>query len=76
MKNALTISALMTAVFIFPQCKSGLVTMSNGCYDLINQGQAQNKTGNYTAALDDFNKVLQKCDAYDAKEKGYAGKAA
>lgn len=76
MKNVLTISALITAGFIFPQCKSGLVTMSNGCYDLINQGQAQNNAGNYSAALDDFNKVLQKCDAYDAKEKGYAGKAA
>ena len=50
--------------------------MSNGCYDLISQGQAQNKAGNYTAALDNFNSVLQKCDAYDAKEKGYAGKAA
>ncbi|GGA95978.1 hypothetical protein GCM10011511_19070 [Puia dinghuensis] len=50
--------------------------MSNGCYDLISQGQAANKAGNYSNGLDDFNKVLQKCDAYDAKEKGYAGKAA
>lgn len=76
MKNSLAISSLIIGAFIFPQCKSGLVTMSNSCYDFINQGQAQNKSGNYTAALDDFNKVLQKCDAYDAKEKGYAGKAA
>jgi tetratricopeptide (TPR) repeat protein len=50
--------------------------MSNSCYDLINNGQSQNKAGNYSAALDNFNKVLSKCDAYDAKEKGYAGKAA
>lgn len=58
------------------RCKSGLVTMSNSCYDMINTGQSQNKAGNYAAALDNFNKVLSKCDAYDAKEKGYAGKAA
>lgn len=76
MKNHLTLGSLAALLFVFSQCKSGLVTMSNGCYDLINQGQAQNKAGNYTAALDNFNKVLQKCDAYDAKEKGYAGKAA
>lgn len=49
--------------------------MSNGCYNAINSGQAQNKAGNYTAALDNFNNVLNKCDAYDAKEKAYAGKA-
>jgi tetratricopeptide (TPR) repeat protein len=76
MKKHLTVISLAIILFTFSQCKSGLVTMSNGCYDLINQGQTQNKTGNYTAALDNFNKVLQKCDAYDAKEKGYAGKAA
>jgi tetratricopeptide (TPR) repeat protein len=50
--------------------------MSNGCYNLINTAQAQNKAGNYSAALDNFNTVLKKCDAYDAKEKAYAGKAA
>lgn len=50
--------------------------MSNGCYNLIEQGQSANKAGNYSTALDDFNTVLKKCDAYDAKEKGYAGKAA
>lgn len=76
MKKHLTAGSLAAILFLFSQCKSGLVTMSNGCYDLISQGQAQNKAGNYTAALDNFNSVLQKCDAYDAKEKGYAGKAA
>lgn len=76
MKNYLAAIGLITLSFTISQCKSGLVTMSNGCYDLINNGQAQNKAGNYTVALDDFNKVLQKCDAYDAKEKAYAGKAA
>jgi tetratricopeptide (TPR) repeat protein len=76
MKNHLTILSLALSAILFPQCKSGLVTMSNSCYDLINQGQEQNKAGNYSTALDNFNKVLQKCDAYDAKEKGYAGKAA
>ena len=58
------------------QCKSGLVTMNNSCYNSIQQGEAANKAGNYSNALDLFNQVLQKCDAYDAKEKGYAGKAA
>src|SRR5579859_346492 len=76
MKNHLASYSLALSILVFSQCKSGLVTMSNNCYDLINQGQAQNKSGNYSAALDNFNKVLQKCDAYDAKEKGYAGKAA
>jgi len=76
MKNHLTIIGLALVSIVLTHCKSGLVTMSNGCYDLINQGQQQNKSGNYSTALDNFNKVLQKCDAYDAKEKGYAGKAA
>ena len=74
MKNHLIV--LGVTALLFCQCKSGLVTMSNGCYNLINEGQAQNKSGNYTGALDNFDKVLQKCDAYDAKEKGYAGRAA
>jgi len=76
MKNHLTLIGLVLISIVLTHCKSGLVTMSNSCYDLINQGQQQNKSGNYSAALDNFNKVLQKCDAYDAKEKGYAGKAA
>lgn len=76
MKNHLTLICLVATAIVLSNCKSGLVTMSNSCYDLISQGQQQNKAGNYSTALDDFNKVLQKCDAYDAKEKGYAGKAA
>jgi len=66
---------LISFVLLFSQCRSGLVTMNNSCYNSIQQGQAANKAGNYSNALDIFNQVLQKCDAYDAKEKGYAGKA-
>jgi tetratricopeptide (TPR) repeat protein len=76
MKNHLNLLGLALISIFIANCKSGLVTMSNSCYTLIDQGQQLNKAGNYSAALDDFNKVLQKCDAYDAKEKGYAGKAA
>lgn len=56
-------------------CRSGLVTMTNACYDAIQNGQSQNASGNFDAALDQFNRVLDQCKAYDAKEKGYAGKA-
>ncbi len=76
MKNHLPAAGLIALSLLFSHCKSGLVTTSNACYNLITEGQAQNKAGNYTAALDNFSKVLQKCDAYDAKEKGWAGKAA
>src|SRR3954452_25420222 len=76
MKNRLTATSLIAIVLIFSHCKSGLVTTSNSCYNLISSAQSQNKAGNYSAALDNFNTVLKKCDAYDAKEKGYAGKAA
>jgi tetratricopeptide (TPR) repeat protein len=76
MKNHLINTGLILLCLTATQCKSGLVTTSNGCTSLINAGQSQNKAGNYTAALDNFNTVLKKCDAYDAKEKGYAGKAA
>jgi tetratricopeptide (TPR) repeat protein len=76
MKNHLITTGLLVMSLAVTQCKSGLVTMSNSCYKLISDGQSQNKAGNYSTALDDFNKVLSKCDAYDAKEKGYAGKAA
>jgi len=76
MKNHLITTGLIIISLATTQCKSGLVTMSNSCYKLISDGQSQNKAGNYSTALDDFNKVLSKCDAYDAKEKGYAGKAA
>ena len=56
-------------------CRSGLVTMNNSCYKSIDAGKASNQAGNYSAALDQFNQVLSKCDAYDAKEQGNAGKA-
>ena len=57
------------------QCKSGLVTTSNSCYNLITSSNAQNKAGDYTSALANFNEILKKCDAYDAKIPAYAGKA-
>lgn len=67
---------LIALALTVTHCKSGLVTMSNSCYNMISTGQSQNKSGDYSSALDNFNKVLSKCDAYDAKEKAYAGKAA
>lgn len=56
-------------------CRSGLVTMTNACYNAVQNGESQNKSGNFEAALDQFDKVLDQCKAYDAREKGYAGKA-
>lgn len=76
MKNHLLSVGLIALCLTATHCKSGLVTMSNSCYDMINNGQSQNKSGDYNSALDNFNKVLTKCDAYDAREKAYAGKAA
>jgi tetratricopeptide (TPR) repeat protein len=76
MRNFLAIAILFLFSGFFSNCKSGLVTMSNTCYTSINDGKAQNKSGNYAAALDNFNAVLKKCDAYDAKQAAYAGKAA
>jgi len=76
MKNRLLATGLIGLSLVFSQCKSGLVTMSNSCYNMISSGQSQNAAGNYSAALDNFNTVLAKCNAYDAKEKAYAGKAA
>ncbi len=63
-------------IIFFTECRSGLVTMTNGCSTAIQTGQSDNTNGNYSAALDQFNNVLKKCNAYDAKEKAYAGKAA
>lgn len=60
---------------LLTNCRSGLVTMGNDCYKAVDEGRASNAAGNYSAALDQFNQLLKKCDAYDAKEKGYAGKA-
>jgi len=76
MKNHFLSVGLIALSLTAVQCKSGLVTMSNSCYNMISTGQSQNKSGDYSSALDNFNKVLSKCDAYDAKEKAYAGKAA
>ena len=49
--------------------------MTNGCYKSIQAGNASNASGDYNTALNQFNDVLSKCDAYDAKEQGNAGKA-
>ncbi|MBS1933908.1 MAG: tetratricopeptide repeat protein [Bacteroidetes bacterium] len=68
-------AAIFLAASLFSNCKSGLITASNGCYNLIQTAKSQNKSGNYNDALNNFNTVLKKCDAYDAKEAGYAGKA-
>lgn len=67
---------LITSSILFIQCRSGLVTMTNSCYNTIQQGEQANKAGNYSNALDLYNQALDQCKAYDAKEKGYAGKAA
>jgi tetratricopeptide (TPR) repeat protein len=75
MKKFMLFFSAASLSLLFINCRSGLVTMGNDCYKAIDAGKASNKTGNYTAALDQFNQVLKKCDAYDAKEKAYAGKA-
>ena len=74
-RNHSIIAAAFTSAILFSNCKSGLITTSNGCYNLIQTAKSQNKSGNYNDALNNFNTVLKKCDAYDAKEAGYAGKA-
>jgi tetratricopeptide (TPR) repeat protein len=74
-----TMNKHLTAIFLaltLCYCKSGLVTTSNSCYNAIANAEAQNRAANYSDALQNFNNVLSKCDAYDAKEKAYAGKAA
>ena len=62
-------------MLLLMNCRSGLVTMTNACYDAVKQGAAYNEAGNYSAAAEQFNTVLKKCDAFDAEEKGYAGLA-
>lgn len=57
-------------------CKSGLVTTSNSCYNLLTQADASQRSKNYTQALAQYTQVLENCKAFDAKERGYAGKAA
>jgi predicted Zn-dependent protease len=75
MKRVLLLAFFPLVAIVFTQCKSGLVTMSNSCGKSISAGQAANKARNYNEGLTIFNDVLKTCDAYDAKEKGYAGKA-
>ncbi len=62
-------------ILLFVCCKSGLVTTSNSCYNLVKSSNDQNKAGDYSSALANFNEILKKCDAYDAKIPAYAGKA-
>ncbi|MEO7211010.1 MAG: tetratricopeptide repeat protein [Chitinophagaceae bacterium] len=57
-------------------CKSGLVTTSNSCYNLLTQADASQRSKNYTQALAQYTQVLENCKAFDAKQRGYAGKAA
>jgi tetratricopeptide (TPR) repeat protein len=67
---------VVVSIFLSIGCKSGLVTTSNSCYNLIKSSDDQNKAGDFTSALANFNEILKKCDAYDAKIPAYAGKAA
>ena len=75
MKQFFVLPALVLVGLAATKCKSGLVTTSNGCYNLIQSSQAQNRAGDYTSALANFNEILKKCDSYDAKEPAYSGKA-
>ena len=75
MKKASILFCLSFGSLLLMNCRSGLVTMTNGCYKSIEAGKADNQAGNYSAAVDQFNQVLTKCDAYDAKEQANAGKA-
>ncbi|HPZ87135.1 MAG TPA: hypothetical protein PLQ32_03455 [Flavihumibacter sp.] len=52
-----------------------LITMSNKCYKLVQAGNALNESGDYSKALETFDKVLRKCSAKDAKEQGNTGRA-
>ena len=76
MKIVLLLAGCMISVLGLNSCRSGLVTMSNGCYKSIEKGKEENKQGNYQAALDIFEGVLKKCKSFDAREAGNAGKAA
>ncbi len=64
------------AFFLFTGCKSGLITTSNACYNLLTQADASLREKNFTKALEEYSRVLDNCKAYDARERGYAGKAA
>jgi tetratricopeptide (TPR) repeat protein len=75
MKKLRAFGIVALCILFFVQCNSGLVTTSNSCYNLITSSNAQNKAGDYSSALANFNEILKKCDAYDAKIPAYAGKA-
>ena len=75
MKKLRSFGIVLLCVLLFIQCNSGLVTTSNSCYNLIQSSNDQNKAGDYSSALANFNEILKKCDAYDAKIPAYAGKA-
>jgi tetratricopeptide (TPR) repeat protein len=75
MKKAFYLCLLTGYSLLIVYCKSGLVTTSNSCYNLIQSSQAQNRAGDYSDALANFNEILKKCDSYDAKLPAYAGKA-
>ncbi len=75
MKKSFLVPLVFSSAFLLTNCKSGLVTTSNNCYNLIQSAQAQNRAGDYNSALANFNEILKKCDSYDAKEPAYAGKA-
>lgn len=66
---------LITACLLLSQVNGQLITMSNSCYKQVQQGNTENKAGNYQQALSTFETVLKKCSAKDAKEQGNAGKA-
>jgi tetratricopeptide (TPR) repeat protein len=76
MKKLRAFGIAVLCILFFVHCKSGLVTTSNSCYNLIKSSNDQNKAGDYSSALANFNEILKKCDAYDAKIPAYAGKAA
>ena len=75
MKKLCASGIFVLCILLFMQCNSGLVTTSNSCYNLIKSSNDQNNAGDYSSALANFNEILKKCDAYDAKIPAYAGKA-
>ena len=75
MKKTFIFLLIIFSSFSLIHCKSGLVTTSNSCYNLIQSSQAQNRAGDYSSALANFNEIIKKCDSYDAKVPAYSGKA-
>ncbi|MBS1747899.1 MAG: tetratricopeptide repeat protein [Bacteroidetes bacterium] len=75
MKRSTLLLTFSIGTLLFAGCKSGLVTMTNGCYNALKAAAAANDAGDYSNALNQYNQVLSQCKAYDAKEQAYAGKA-